>query len=108
MSSGIDLGVIAAFAYGVLALVGGIIGYAQAKSTASLISGIVSGVLLIAAGVLQRQGMAWGGILAAVITAVLVVVFIVRLIKTRKFMPAGLMIIAGAIALILELSSLVS
>ncbi|HEY9620413.1 MAG TPA: TMEM14 family protein [Crinalium sp.] len=108
MNSGIDLGVIAAIAYGILALIGGIIGYVQAKSTASLFSGSVSGVLLIVAGILQLQGIAWSGILAAIITAVLVVVFIVRLVKTRKFMPAGLMIIAGAIALILELSSLVS
>jgi uncharacterized membrane protein (UPF0136 family) len=37
--------------------------------------------------------------LAAVITGILVVFFALRLAKTRKFMPAGLMIIFGMLAL---------
>lgn len=35
-----NLGIVAAFGYGILALLGGIIGYIQAKSKVSLISGI--------------------------------------------------------------------
>ncbi|MBD2462247.1 hypothetical protein H6G89_14460 [Oscillatoria sp. FACHB-1407] len=93
------IGIIAAIAYGILALVGGIIGYAQAKSKMSLISGVISGVLLILCGVAQFRGVVWAGTLAAVITAVLIVVFVMRLTKTRKFMPAGLMAIAGGVAL---------
>ncbi|MBC6436143.1 hypothetical protein FM036_45110, partial [Nostoc sp. HG1] len=34
-----------------------------------------------------------------IVTGVLVVVFAVRLAKTRKFMPAGLMTILGVLAL---------
>lgn len=90
---------IAAIAYGILAFVGGIIGYAQAKSKMSLISGGISGVLLILCGVALQQGMVWAGTVAAIITAVLIVVFVMRLTKTRKFMPAGLMAIAGGAAL---------
>ncbi len=94
-----NLGIISAIAYGILAIIGGIIGYSQAQSKVSLISGIVSGLLLILGGVMQLQGQAWGLILATVVTAVLVIVFAVRLAKTRKFMPAGLMSVLGLAAL---------
>jgi uncharacterized membrane protein (UPF0136 family) len=90
-----NLSVIAAIAYGVLALVGGIIAYNQVQSKMSLISGSISGILLILGGVLQLQGQASGLILATTVTSVLVVVFLIRLAKTRKFMPAGLMMILG-------------
>ncbi|MEM7773078.1 MAG: TMEM14 family protein [Cyanobacteria bacterium P01_E01_bin.6] len=93
-------GAIAAIAYGLLALIGGIFGYVKVKSKPSLISGGISGVLLIMAGILGGTGMTWGIPIAAIITAVLVVVFAVRLIKTQKFMPAGIMLIAGIAALV--------
>ncbi|MEH2140786.1 TMEM14 family protein [Nostoc sp.] len=94
-----NLSIIAALAYGILAIVGGIIGYIQAKSKVSLLSGSISGLLLILAAYFQFQGQTWGSILAGLITAVLVVVFGFRLAKTRKFMPAGLMTILGILAL---------
>nr|MBA2749687.1 hypothetical protein [Tatlockia sp.] len=74
-----SLGIVAAIAYGVLAVVGGIIGYVQAQSKTSLLSGSISGLLLIIAGVMQLQGQELGLILATVITAVLVIVFAIRL-----------------------------
>ena len=101
-------GIIAAIAYGILAIVGGIIGYVQAQSKASLISGSISGLLLLFAGAMQLQGQAWGLILAIVVTAVLVIVFAVRLAKTRKFMPAGLMTILGVATLVVLVNQLVA
>ena len=59
-----SLGIITAIAYGVLALIGGIIGYVQAQSKASLISGSISGLLLIVAGVTQLQGQ-WLGLMVS-------------------------------------------
>ena len=94
-----SLGIITAIVYGVITLVGGIIGYNKANSKASLISGGVSGVLLIAAGILQIVGQDWGLVLATLIAGVLVIVFIARLVKTKKFMPAGMMILSGLTAL---------
>lgn len=102
-----NLGIISAIAYGILAIIGGIIGYSQAQSKVSLISGIVSGILLILGGVMQLQGQAWGLILATVVTAVLVIVFAVRLAKTRKFMPAGLMSVLGLVTLVVMVRQLV-
>ncbi len=101
-----NLGIIAAIAYGFLAVVGGILGYTQAQSQASLISGGISGLLLILGGVVQLQGQTWGLTLAAVVTAVLVFVFTVRLAKTRKFMPAGLMTVLGVAALAVMLNQI--
>lgn len=103
-----NLGIISAIAYGILAIIGGIIGYSQAQSKVSLISGIISGLLLILGGVMQLQGQAWGLILATVVSAVLVIVFAVRLAKTRKFMPAGLMSILGLAALAVMVRQLIA
>jgi uncharacterized membrane protein (UPF0136 family) len=89
------LGIIAAIAYGLLSIIGGVMGYTQAKSKASLISGGISGALLLFAAILQLAGSPIGLTLAAIVSAALVVVFAIRLTKTRKFMPAGLMLIAG-------------
>jgi uncharacterized membrane protein (UPF0136 family) len=94
-----NLGTAAAIGYGILTLVGGIMGYIKAKSQASLISGLISGSLLIFAGIAQLMGQSWGLTLAAVISAVLVIVFILRLVKTRKFMPAGMLILASLASL---------
>ncbi|MEA5571400.1 TMEM14 family protein [Calothrix sp. UHCC 0171] len=98
------LSIVATFAYGILAIIGGIIGYVQSQSKISLISGTISGLLLVIAGFLQVQGLEFAFVLASVITAVLVVIFAIRLKKTRKLMPAGLMTGLGMVTLVLILS----
>ncbi|NEU81842.1 hypothetical protein G1O98_22980 [Nostoc sp. UIC10630] len=103
-----NLSIIAAFAYGILAIAGGIIGYIQARSKVSLLSGSISGLLLILAAYFQLQGQTWGSILAVLVTGILVVVFAVRLAKTRKFMPAGLMTILGMVALAVMVNQIVA
>ena len=97
------LGIVAAIAYGILAIVGGIIGYIQAKSKVSLISGTISGLLLIFGAVMQLQRQNWGLLLATVVTVLLVIVFTIRTVKTRKFIPAGLMTVLGIAALVIML-----
>jgi uncharacterized membrane protein (UPF0136 family) len=103
-----NLSIIAAFVYGILAIAGGIIGYIQARSKVSLFSGSISGLLLIIGAYLQLQGQTSGLILAVFVTAVLVVVFAFRLAKTRKFIPAGLMTILGMLALAVMVNQIVS
>ncbi|MBE9050920.1 hypothetical protein IQ243_10925 [Nostocales cyanobacterium LEGE 11386] len=99
-----NLSITAAFTYGILAIIGGIIGYIQANSQVSLLSGMVSGLLLIFAAYFQLQGQAWALTLAVLVTAILVLFFTFRLAKTRKFMPAGLMVILGILALTLMMN----
>ncbi|MGV0108118.1 Small integral membrane protein [Nostoc sp. DSM 114160] len=103
-----NLSIIAAFAYGILAIVGGVIGYIQATSKVSLLSGSISGLLLILAAYFQLQGQTWGAILAVLFTAVLVVFFALRVVKTRKCMPAGLMTILGMLALAVMVNQFVA
>ncbi|MCG6137449.1 MAG: hypothetical protein MET45_22910 [Nostoc sp. LLA-1] len=100
--------IVAAFAYGILAIAGGIVGYIQANSQVSLLSGVISGLLLVLAGYLQIQGQSWALILAVLVTASLVFFFALRLAKTRKFMPAGLMTILGVLALTFMVNQLVT
>lgn len=90
-----NLAAITTLIYGVLSIVGGAIGYKQAGSQVSLISGIISGLLLLVGAYLLSGGVAAGPALSGLVSLLLVVVFVVRLIKTKKFMPAGLMIIFG-------------
>lgn len=83
--------------YGLLVLFGGVIGFKTAGSKASLISGNIFGILLIASGVLIIQGVAVGVYIALGIAAFLAVFFGMRLVKTKKFMPSGLMLILSAV-----------
>jgi uncharacterized membrane protein (UPF0136 family) len=101
-----SIGVIAAIAYGLLAAVGGILGYLQARSQPSLISGLVSGALLLMGGLLWANGSAGGVGLAMGVTVGLIVVFIRRWMQTRKAMPALVMIAAGVVAFLVMVLSL--
>ncbi len=100
--------IIAASLYGILSIIGGIIGYQRAGSKVSLISGGISGLLLLIAALLQLQGQSWALIFAAIITGILVIFFVIRLAKTRKLMPAGLMVALGIASLIVMLNQLVA
>ena len=91
---------IIALIYGILAMVGGIIGYRKAGSLPSLISGIISGILLLIGAVRAAQGIASGLWVVKIVSLILVIVFVMRLVKTKKFMPAGLMVIGGVVTLI--------
>lgn len=90
---------IAAIAYGILAIVGGILGYIQAQSKISLFAGCGCGALLVIFATLQTQGQSWGLLAAIGVTVVLLLAFAMRWFKTRKFMPAGLMLILGILSL---------
>jgi uncharacterized membrane protein (UPF0136 family) len=87
--------------YIVLLLVGGLIGFFKAKSKVSLITSAVFAALLILTtlhGVFQ-PGFALG--LANITLVVLLLVFAVRLGKTKKFMPSGLILVATVAVLAL-------
>ena len=95
---------IANLIYGIISIVGGIIGYKQSQSKISLISGSISGLLLLIASYFINQGLSWSLLMGAIVCLALVIVFILRLKKTGKFMPAGLMIILGTITFIITVA----
>ena len=88
--------------YIILLIVGGLVGFLKAKSQVSLIMSVAFAVVLIIAAIhgLLEEKFARG--LVNVVMAVLLVVFTMRLIKTKKFMPAGLMLVVTIVALALR------
>jgi uncharacterized membrane protein (UPF0136 family) len=88
--------------YIVLLLVGGLIGFLKAGSKVSLITSAVAAAALVLAAIpgLFTPALARG--VADAIMAALLVVFAVRLGKTRKFMPSGLLFVLTGIALLLR------
>lgn len=89
------------WAYIVLLLIGGMIGFFKAKSKVSLITSTVFAVVLIFAAIPGILDASLRGKLANIVMALLLIVFAVRLGKTKKFMPSGLMLIVTIAALAL-------
>src|SRR5512137_92145 len=88
--------------YIVLLLVGGLIGFLKAGSKVSLITSAVSAALLILTAIPGLFAPALARGLADGIMAALLVVFAIRLAKTKKFMPSGLMLVITGVALALR------
>ena len=94
--------------YGLVVLLGGVMGYLKAKSKVSLFSGLGSGIALLVAWIVCRQAAMAGLGLATLIALVLFVVFILRFLKTRAFMPAGLMMVFSFAATVVFLLGLLA
>ena len=87
--------------YGVLMILGGIIGFVKVHSKASLLSGVGLGLGLLASGYGVWGGSANSLVVAAVIAALLLVLFAIRFAKTRRFMPAGVLAILSLAAVVI-------
>jgi uncharacterized membrane protein (UPF0136 family) len=85
-----------------LLVIGGLIGFLKAGSKVSLITSVASAALLALTAIphLFQPGVRQG--LADAIMAALLVVFGIRLAKTKKFMPSGLMLVLTITALVLR------
>lgn len=79
--------------YALLILIGGVMGHLKTGSTASLVSGIAFGLLLLlcAASLLTKRKPLWGAYGALILTFILDGFFSWRFIKTHAFLPAGLL-----------------
>ncbi len=86
--------------YGVLVLVGGVIGYQKVQSLPSLISGLVFGIALLTAAFGTWRGFISAHYTAIALTIVLTLFFHYRFVVTQTFMPAGMMAIVSILALI--------
>jgi uncharacterized membrane protein (UPF0136 family) len=81
--------------YVALLLLGGVMGYIKGKSKISLYSSLTFGVLIA----LSLLGILIPLDYLPVFLAIIMIVFLVRLMKTKKFMPAGLMLVLTGIFL---------
>jgi len=84
--------------YIVLLVIGGLIGFLKGKSKVSLIMSVAfaAALSLCAADLITIRHA------ADVLLVALLVVFAMRLVKTKKFMPAGLMLVITIVALALR------
>ncbi len=89
--------------FGLLTIVGGVMGYVKAGSTASIIAGSLSGILLLVAAFLLPNNVAIGLALAGVVSILLAGRFAPAFIKTGNFMPAGMMAILSVIGVVMAL-----
>ena len=87
--------------FGLLTIIGGVIGYASKGSMASIIAGSISGVLILLAAFLLPNNVTAGLVLAGVISIALAGRFVPAFIKTGDFMPAGMMSILSVIGIIM-------
>ncbi|XP_047066793.1 protein FATTY ACID EXPORT 6-like [Lolium rigidum] len=92
--------------YGLVVLGGGIAGYVKRGSAASLAAGAGFGGALLLAGALSIWAFAshsrslFATVLQTVCAAALTIVMGIRYMKTRKVMPAGIVAMISALALI--------
>jgi uncharacterized membrane protein (UPF0136 family) len=89
-----------ALLYGLLTIVGGVIGYMKAGSMVSIIAGGISGALILASAVALLQGKPLGYFGLIGLSAALAVFFGIRFFQSWAFMPAGMMIALSLITLI--------
>lgn len=94
-----NLAILATVVYGLLSGFGGIWGYVKSKSKPSLISGCLSGIILLVAAGMQSRGYDAGLLISRTVILLLIAVFAVRLVKTGKIIPSGIMLAAGVAAL---------
>src|SRR6476661_10820221 len=86
--------------FGLLTIVGGIIGYVKAGSVASIIAGSITGVLLLVAAFLLPEHRMVGLATALIVSLFLAAQFIPKLLQTGSVMPAVIMSLLSAIAVI--------
>jgi len=89
--------------FGLLTIVGGIIGYASKGSMPSIIAGSVSGILLLIAAYLLPGNAVAGLALAAIISILLAGRFVPAFMKTGDLMPAGMMSVLSVIGVIMAI-----
>ena len=89
--------------FGLLTILGGVMGYVKAGSTASIIAGAISGIALIVAAYLLPNNVLAGLVIAGLVSVLLAGRFIPAFMKTGKVMPAGLMAVLSVIGVIMAI-----
>lgn len=87
--------------YALLILLGGMIGFAKAHSLPSLIMGSLFAGILIVCSFLMFKGVHWAYPVSATMTLFLLAFFSYRFYMSLKWMPAGIMVIASLLTLLL-------
>lgn len=93
------------FLYGILLVVGGLMGYLKANSLPSLIAGGGSGLLTIASAWAMLKHKPVGNLGAVILAFALTAFFSYRFYLTMSFMPAGMMALLSIVMVIMLTSA---
>jgi uncharacterized membrane protein (UPF0136 family) len=91
--------------FGLLTIVGGVIGYVNKGSMASIVAGSISGILLLLAAFLLPGNALAGLALGGIVSLLLAGRFVPAFLKTGGFMPAGMMSVLSVIGLIVAIAA---
>ena len=91
--------------FGLLTIAGGVMGYVKAGSTASLIAGSVSGILLLVAAFLLPGHVVVGLVLGGVVSLLLAAQFLPAFFRTGKMMPAGMMSLLSILGIVFAIAA---
>lgn len=91
--------------YGLLVVMGGLIGYLTANSLPSLLAGSISGALLFASGLGFYRSSVVAFFTAMAVALILTLFFAFRFYLTRQMMPVGMMAILSFTVLLLILTT---
>jgi uncharacterized membrane protein (UPF0136 family) len=86
--------------FGVLTIVGGIIGYVSKGSVPSIIAGSLAGILLLLGAFLLPNHLIAGLAVGLIVSLLLAGQFLPKFIQTGKAMPAGMMSILSVIGIL--------
>ncbi len=87
--------------FGLITIAGGVMGYVKAGSTASLIAGSISGILLLVAAFLLPSHVVVGLAIGGIVSLLLVAQFLPAFFRSGKMMPAGMMSLLSIIGIVL-------
>ena len=101
----IPLPVLLLYIYGILLIVGGLMGYVKAKSVPSAVAGLICGFIALFLG----YNYTWHFAPYAALALSLVLIFLMgrRYIRTRKAMPALLIVVLSVVVAIVQIYVLV-
>src|SRR3954466_13761077 len=83
--------------YVALLIIGGLMGFIKGKSKISLITSTIFAIILA----LVALGKITPAYIAEIVVGIVLVVFIARFARTKKIMPAGMMMVVSIVVLIL-------
>ena len=93
------------YIYGILLILGGLIGYVKAKSVPSAVAGCVCGFLALLIG--YNYTWHYAPYAALLLSLVLLVMMGRRFFNSRKVMPAGLIVILSLIVAVVQVYVLI-
>jgi uncharacterized membrane protein (UPF0136 family) len=86
--------------FGILTIAGGVIGYVKAGSTASIIAGSISGLLLLVAAFLLPGQLLAGLTIGVVVSLLLAGRFLPGFFRSGKLMPDGIMALLSLLGIV--------